>query len=52
MCLNRDLYLSYALYVSPYFSSLLSFISSPPQLAWEKGYVVVIVVVVVVVVVD
>jgi hypothetical protein len=36
------------LYVSPCFSSFLGFISSLPQLAWDKGYVVVVVVVVVV----
>jgi hypothetical protein len=33
-----------SLYVSPCFSSLLGFISSLPQLAWTKDYVVVVVV--------
>jgi hypothetical protein len=43
--MNRDLFLSCALYVSLCFSSLLGFISSLPQLE-TKGYVVVVVVVV------
>jgi hypothetical protein len=37
-----------SLYVSPFFSSLLGFISSLPNLLGTKGYVVVVIVVVVI----